>query len=496
MPLLTLSVAIPLLAAAIIPLLPGRWVRAPRIAVLSAGTLSLICLVATWVRFDGDRGMQLVEEARWIPSIDVAWRLGVDGMSLSLAVLTGVITLAAMAYGVGPRPTTRASAALLCLLEAATLAFFLAQDFFLFYVAFDVSLAAMYFLIALYGEENRRYAALKFFLYTLVGSLPVLLGIIALFLVAEPSTFDMIRLVEEKPLGGAGVGATLVFLAFFIGFAIKTPIAPFHTWLPAAHVEAPTAGSVLLAGVMLKMGTYGLIRVNLQMLPDAFAEYALPIALLGLFSALYGALVALAQSDFKRLVAYTSINHMGYVVIGVAAAAASGISAQARGLAIDGAVLQMIAHGLVTGLLFFFAGFIQSRAKTRELGRLGGLVRPMPLYGTATVLAMFASLGLPGLAQFPAELQIFLGTFDVFPAIAAVALIGLVVTAGLFLLALQRAFLGETPEPWRGLPDLGPRELIAVGPLLVLVVALGVYPRLALDLIESASWLGPGGIVP
>jgi NADH-quinone oxidoreductase subunit M len=319
--------------------------------------------------------------------------------------------------------------------------------------------------------------------------LPVLLGIIALFLSSEPQTFDMIRLAEEQPLGGAGVGATLVFLAFFVGFAIKTPVVPFHTWLPAAHVEAPTAGSVLLAGVLLKMGTYGLVRVNLQMLPEAFAEYALPVALLGLVSVIYGALVALAQSDLKRLVAYTSVNHMGYVVIGVAAAAATGISARARQLAIDGAVLQMIAHGFVTATLFFVAGFIKERAGTRDLGRLSGLLRPMPWYSSLAALAFFASLGLPGLAQFPAELQIFLGTFDVFPVVAAVAVVGIVITAALFLLALQRAFMGETPERLRRLPDLHLREVIATAPLVVLFVLLGIYPRVALDVIDAASWL-------
>ena len=268
-----------------------------------------------------------------------------------------------------------------------------------------------------------------------------------------------------------------------------------HTWLPAAHVAAPTAGSVLLAGVLLTLGTYGLIRVNLQMLPDAFAEYALPVALLGLVSVIYGALVALAQTDLKRLIAYTSINHMGYVVIGVGAAAASGISADARDIAIDGAILQMVAHGFVTSALFFIAGFIQTRTETRDLGALGGLMRPMPIYGSATALAFFASLGLPGLAQFPAELQIFLGTFDVFPAIAAIAVVGIVITAGLFLLALQRAFLGDTPERWRGLPDLGTREAVVLGGLLVFVVALGVYPTFALELISSGSWL-LGGASP
>lgn len=487
MPWLTVAVVGPLLGALLAMALP---VRAARALALGGAAVSLFALLATLVRFDAGAGMQLVEEATWIPSLDVAWRLGVDGMALSLALMSAVIFVVAIGYGVGPAPLGRAAAALLLLLEGSTLAFFLAEDFFLFYVAFDVTLVAMYFLIALWGGERRRYAALKFFLYTLVGSLPVLLGIIALFLASEPQTFDMIRLAEERPLAGAGAGATLVFLAFFVGFAVKTPIVPFHTWLPAAHVEAPTAGSVLLAGVLLKMGTYGLVRVNLQMLPDAFAEYALPVALLGLVSVLYGALVAMAQTDLKRLVAYTSVNHMGYVVIGIAAAAASGISAEARELAIDGAVLQMIAHGFVTGALFFLAGFIQARG-SRELSELGGLMRPMPVYGTLTALAFLASLGLPGLAQFPAELQILLGTFDVYPAIAAIAAVGILLTAALFLLALQRAFLGETPARWRGLRDLGLHELLALIPLVVLIVALGVYPRLALDIISSGSWLLP-----
>ena len=493
MPWLTLAVTIPLAAATLAAVLPARFERAPRVLALAGTLASLVAVAVTWARFDGGQGMQLVEEAEWIPSIDVAWRLGVDGMSLALASLTAVLFVASAIYGVGPRPMTRAAAALILLLEGATLGFFLAQDFFLFYVAFDVTLVAMYFLIALWGEENRRYAALKFFLYTLIGSLPVLLGIIALFLTSEPQTFDMTRLAQEPVFQGAGVGSSLVFLAFFVGFAIKTPIVPFHTWLPAAHVEAPTAGSVLLAGVLLKMGTYGLVRVNLQMLPDAFAEYALPVALLGLVSVLYGALVALAQSDLKRLVAYTSINHMGYVVVAVAAAAAGGISAEARELAIDGAVLQMVAHGIVTGALFFIAGFILSRAGTRDLDELSGLMRPMPVYGTLTAIAFFASLGLPGLAQVPAELQIFLGTFDVWPAVAAVALLGIAVTAALFLLALQRAYLGATDARWLKLPDLGRRELAALGPLILLAIALGVYPPLVLDLIESSAWLPGAG---
>jgi len=490
MPWLTIAVVLPLLGAALTVALPSSLRAAPQVIALSAAALSLLALLVTVARFDPGAGMQLVEEARWIPSLDVAWRLGVDGMALALCLMSAILFLAAIAYGVGPRPLGRTAAALLLSLEGATLAFFLAEDFFLFYVAFDLTLVAMYFLIALWGGERKRYAALKFFLYTLIGSLPVLLGIIALSLSADGApTFDMIRLADERPIAGSGLGASLVFLAFFVGFAIKTPIVPFHTWLPAAHVEAPTAGSVLLAGVLLKLGTYGLVRVNLQMLPDAFATFALPVALLGLLSVLYGALVALAQTDLKRLIAYTSVNHMGYVVIAVAAAASAGISPEARALAIDGAVLQMLAHGLVTGALFFCVGFIQTRTHTRELGALGGLMQPMPVYGSLIALAFFASLGLPGLAQFPAELQIFLGAFEAWPAVAAVAVIGIVLTAAIFLRALQRAFLGETPERWTGLPDLDRRELVALLPLLVLVVALGVYPRLALDLISSGSWL-------
>ncbi len=486
MPLLSLSVLIPLLAAAALPFAPAGLVRA---VALTASGLALLCMAATWLRFDSAQGLQLVEQVPWIPSLGVAWKLAVDGMSLALSALTVLLFVVSVVYGVGPRPMTRAAAAMLMLLESSTLAFFLAQDFFLFYVAFDVTLVAMYFLIALWGEEHRRYAAIKFFLYTLVGSLPVLLGILALYLSAEPHTFDMQVLAHERPLAGAGIGASLVFFAFFVGFAIKTPVVPFHTWLPAAHVEAPTAGSVLLAGVLLKLGTYGLVRVNLQMLPDAFAHYALPVALLGLVSALYGALVALAQTDLKRLVAYTSINHMGYVVVAVAAAAATGISRQARDLAIDGAVLQMVAHGLVTGALFFIAGIVLERTGTRDLRRLSGLMRPMPVYGALTAVAFFASLGLPGLAQFPAEFEIFLGTFDVWPALAAVLVIGIVISAALFLRALQRAFLGETAEPLQGLRDLGGRELAALVPLTVLFVALGVYPRLALDVVSAGSWL-------
>jgi NADH-quinone oxidoreductase subunit M len=270
-----------------------------------------------------------------------------------------------------------------------------------------------------------------------------------------------------------------------VTFFVKIPVFPVHTWLPAAHVEAPTAGSVILAGVLLKLGTYGLVRFALQMTPDAFRDLAPVIVALGVFSALYGAFVALGQTDLKRLVAYTSVNHMGYVVLGVAVAAAA-TDQSARSLALDGAVLQMVSHGVVTGALFLLVGMLQERAHTREVGEFGGLLRVVPGLGWAFVLAAFASLGLPGLAHFPAEFQIFLGTFYVYPA-AVIAILGIVVTAGLYLRAIQIAFLGEPKGEWTGMKDMSGREILSAATLLILTVLIGVAPFLLLDVIHATT---------
>ncbi|MDP9476558.1 MAG: NADH-quinone oxidoreductase subunit M, partial [Actinomycetota bacterium] len=277
----------------------------------------------------------------------------------------------------------------------------------------------------------------------------------------------------------------LALIAMLVTFFVKIPVFPVHTWLPAAHVEAPTAGSVILAGVLLKLGTYGLVRFALQMTPDAFRDLAPIVAVFGVFSALYGAFVALAQTDLKRLVAYTSVNHMGYVVLGVAVAAAAN-DADARALALDGAVLQMVSHGFVTGALFLLVGMLQDRAHTREMDEFGGLLRIVPVLGWSFVLVAFASLGLPGLAHFPAEFQVFLGTLRVYP-VAVVVVLGIAVTAGLYLKAIQASLLGETPERWLGMKDLAPREVLAAAPLLALTVLIGVAPFLALDVIHATT---------
>ena len=322
-----------------------------------------------------------------------------------------------------------------------------------------------------------------FFIYTLLGSLPLLLAILGLYLGSDPNTFDMRQWIENPPL--SGMAAMLALIAMLFTFAVKIPVFPVHTWLPAAHVQAPAAGSVILAGVMLKFGTYGLVRFSLQMTPDAFREAGQIVLAFGVVAALYGAFAALAQKDIKRLIAYTSVNHMGYVVIGVAIAALATDPA-IRATALDGSVLQMVSHGLVTGALFFMVGMLQDRTKTRDMEKLGGLLAVTPVLGWSFILAAFASLGLPGLAHFPAEFQIFLATLRVEPW-AIIAILGIVITAGLYLLAIAKVFLGETSEKWAQMKDLELREVLTLAPLLFLIVAVGVAPFWILDMIHKTT---------
>jgi NADH-quinone oxidoreductase subunit M len=405
----------------------------------------------------------------------------VDGISYPLVLLTAVLFLVALVYSLNVGERTRSYIALFLLLEGACLGAFLALDMVLFYVFFEVNLVAMYFIIAGWGHAGRQRAALTFFLYTLLGSLPLLLAILALYLGGHPRSFDMRVVIAHPPLSGTAEG--LALLALLVAFAIKTPVFPLHTWLPAAHVEASTAGSVVLAGVLLKLGTYGFVRFALQMTPGAFHTAAPWVATLAVFSALYGAFVALAQTDLKRMVAYTSVNHMGYVVFGVAAAAALSDRA-ARTFALDGAVLQMVSHGVVTGALFLLVGVLEDRAHTREMGQFGGLLFIAPLLGWGFILVAFASLGLPGLAHFPAEFQIFLGSFKQYPWAVAVIILGIAVTAGIYLRAIQIAFLGAVPDRWRAMPDLNSRELWAIVPLLALALLIGLVPGVLLDPIH------------
>ena len=483
-PLVSTTLFLPLVGAALLVSLPGASARAAHAVGIAASGLALVGAALVWARgVPTGAGFSQVEQIAWIPSAGAAYRVGVDGISLPLVVLTALLFFVSLVFSARVHERARSYVALFLLLETACLGVFVALDTILFYVFFEVTLVGMYFVIAGWGYEERGRAALTFFIYTLLGSLPLLLAILALYLGSDPNTFDMRVLIADPPL--SGLAATLALVAMLVTFFVKTPVFPVHTWLPLAHTEAPTAGSVILAGVLLKLGTYGLIRFALQMTPDTFHEAAPIVAAFGVFSALYGAFVALAQTDLKRLVAYTSVNHMGYVVLGVAVAAAA-TGAESRTLALDGAVLQMVSHGVVTGALFLLVGMLQDRAHTREMGDFGGLLRVVPVLGWSFVLAAFASLGLPGLAHFPAEFQIFLGTLGVYPA-AVVVVLGIAVTAGLYLRAIQRVFLGGARGRWSGMKDLSRREVLAAAPLLLLAVLIGVAPSLVLGVIHAAT---------
>ena len=482
-PLISLTLFVPLLGAALLVAVPAVSPRGAHAVGLVASSLVLFGAVGIWWRGAG-AGFSQVEEVPWIPSIGAAYRVGVDGISLALVLLTAVLFFVSFVFSVKVTGRTRAYVALFLLLETACLGVFVALDAILFVVFFDLTLVAMYFIISRWGHEGAQRAATMFFLYTLLGSLPLLLAILGLYLGSDPHTFDMRQFIDSPPLSGLAAG--LAFTGMFIAFGIKIPVFPVHTWLPSAHVEAPTAGSVILAGVLLKLGTYGLIRFALQMTPDAFRTAAPYVAALAVFTALYGAFAALAQTDLKRLVAYTSVNHMGYVVLAVSVAAAA-TDPGARTLALDGAVLQMVSHGIVTGALFLLVGMLQDRTGTREMGEFGGLLRVAPALGWLFVLAAFASLGLPGLAHFPAEFQIFLGSFRVYPVAVVFVIAGIAVTAGLFLRAIQLAFFGKPAERWQGMKGLSAREILTITPLAALAVVIGVAPSLLLDFIHRAT---------
>ncbi len=487
--MLTLAIFLPLLGAAAMLLLPEDRPRLARGLAVAVAFLPMALLTAAWLRFDLQPGFQLVEAVDWIPSLGVRYAVGVDGVSLPLAAMTALLFLTALAFPVEWQGRAREYYAIFLFLEMASLGVFLALDLFLFYVFWDLSLVGMYFLIGAWGHgENPRRSALKFFLYTLAGSLAMLLAILGLYLATEPRTFDMATIIATRPLAGTGWLPTLVFLGFTLGFAIKAPLVPFHTWLPPAHVDAPAPVSAILAGVLLKMGTYGFVRILFSMMPETFRRFAWPLAILAVVSIVYGALVALAQSDLKRRIAYTSVNHMGYTILGIAAAGSVFADHEAsRSIALTGAIVEMVAHGLITGALFLMTGSLWRRAGTYEIGAFGGLAGRAPWLTGLFALAAFASMGLPGLAGFVAEFQIFAGTFGVRPWLAGIGLLGIIVTAALFLHLVQSLFLGKLPDRWRDWPPLSPSETAALAVLLFFVVLIGVAPAWLLDVIDSTA---------
>lgn len=488
--MLTMVILVPLLGALVLAFGAQIGERTARWLAVVISTIPLALLTVVWLGFDsGPDGaaFQWVEQRPWIPSLGVAWRLGVDGIALALSLMSALLFVAAIAWPAETRGCARQYYAWFLFLEGASLGLFLTLDLLLFYVFFDLSLVGMYFLIGRWGHGNARRAALKFFIYTLAGSLALLLGIIGLYLGSEPLTFDMRELIARQPLAGQGPYAAIVFFALMLGFGIKTPLFPVHTWLPPAHVDAPGAASAILAAVLLKMGTYGLVRIALSMMGETFARFALPLAIIAVISILWGALVAMAQENMKRRIAYTSVNHMGYTVLGIAAAGSLGGSGAARQLALTGATVEMVAHGLITGALFLICGAFWQRGGGYALNAYGGLASVAPRLTLATCLAAFASLGLPGLAGFVAEFQIFVGAFSVYPWLAAIGLLGILLTAALFLRMLQQLFFGELPGQWREFADLRPVEIAVMTCLLLLVFIIGVYPAWLLSVIDSAT---------
>jgi NADH-quinone oxidoreductase subunit M len=488
--ILSLIIFLPLLGGLIILFIPKTSDRAMKQIALIFSGASLVLSVWLAIQYRLGGGIQFVERYSWIPSIGVNYYLAVDGLSLPLIVLTAFLSVLSVIYSWRMDVRLKEYLFLFLLLQTGMLGVFAALDFFLFYVFWEITLVPMYFLIGIWGGPRREYAAIKFFLFTLVGSLAMLLAILIMYFNAEPHTFSMLELIRQQPLAGNPVLAALAFWGFFLSFAIKVPMWPFHTWLPDAHVEAPTAASVILAGILLKMGTYGFLRISLPMLPETFKAYAFFIAVLALLGIVYGALVAMAQTDLKKLVAYSSVNHMGYVMLGTAAAAGAvgdPSKAAAAATALNGAVFEMIAHGVITGALFFIVGVIYDyRAHTRGVDEFGGLGAKLPVYTGITTIAMLASLGLPGLMGFVAEFLIFLGSFGVFPYLTAVAVTGVIFTAAMFLWTIQRIFLGPSNPRWASLPDMDGREKLTLVPLAVLMIIFGVFPKPLLDVINAA----------
>ena len=487
--MLSLIVFLPLVAAVVLAAVPRLPDQVARWAWLVVTLADLALVAAVWLAYETPPAGRLAfeEQVPWIPGVRSSYHLGVDGLSLPLLALTAVVFAACAVYALHEQRRPRVQAALFLFLQTTCLGLFAAQDLILFFVFFDLSIVGMYFAIVGWGHGDASGSALKFFLYTFLGSLALLLGFIGLYVASEPHTFDMVELAADPPLADDGAVGGLVLAAVLLGLAVKTPTVPFHTWLPPAHTDAPAIGSAVLAGVLLKMGTYGFVRIAMPMLPEAWRAWAWVIIVVGVVSVLYGALVALAQTDFKRMVAYTSVNHMGYVVLAVGAAGVvAGSDAQARAVAVTGAVTQMVAHGLITGALFLLAGVLQDRAGTYDMGAYGGLAQPAPRFAVLLAVAAFASLGLPGFLSFIAEFQVFAGGIAAAP-LTALALPGILITAALFLRALQRLLTGATHGHSRGFGDLRRTELWSVAPLLLLATLLGVFPRPLLDVIEPAA---------
>jgi NADH-quinone oxidoreductase subunit M len=477
--LLSLLIFIPILGAVAVMLLPRAQAGNAKIVATLVTAVNLALAVAMYVDFEQlESALQFTERRTWIDAADVGFDVqyfvGVDGLSATLMLLTGFLFVVAALVSWNIEHRSREYFAWLLVLETAVMGVFAAQDLILFFLFWELELIPMFLLISIWGTGRKDYSAMKFVLYTFAGSALMLVGFLVLGFSA--GTFDMEELARME-ITDAAISLNAVFFLILAAFAVKLPVFPLHTWLPDAHTDAPTAVSVILAGVLLKMGGYGLIRILVGILPDQFEEYDVYLAVLAAFSVIYGAVITMRQTDLKRLIAYSSVSHMGYVLLGVAALGQVGMT---------GASLQMFTHGTITALLFVMVGLVYDRTHTRQIADMSGLAHYMPIAATVFVIAGLASLGLPTMSGFVAELLVFLGSFDAFEAPTIVAVIGILLSAGYILWTVQRVFFGPADERWAHLPDTTNWwERISMASLVGVIIGVGIYPATIVDVLEN-----------
>src|SRR4030065_131218 len=509
-PILSWITLLPILGMVIILFIPKNQEKIIKGFTLLITSLQVVLSIIILANFNYSKGgifdpnsFQFIEKFRWIDIAGLSWigrikidyYLGIDGLSVPLVLLTAIITFIATLSSFSINKSVKGYFAMFLLLDTGMMGVFVALDFFLFYIFWELMLLPMYFLIGIWGGPRREYAAIKFFLYTLFGSIFILLVMICLFFSTTETladgtkvfTFNILEMMNTANYTVDGVLSPLnpnnwrfiAYIGLFAGFAIKIPMFPFHTWLPDAHVEAPTPISVILAGILLKMGTYGILRFNYPIFPELTQQLAWYIGLFGMINIIYGALAAMAQRDFKKLIAYSSISHMGYCLLGMAAMNTMGIS---------GAILQMFNHGTITAMLFLIVGVLYDRTHTRNLDDFGGIATQMPIYTGFVTVAFFAAIGLPGLSGFISEIFVFLGAFsyDVIRVITIVSTLGILLGAGYMLWTLQRVYLGTLKEKWTQLKDLDGREYAMLIPLTLIIIFLGVYPSAMLDVMNAS----------